>query len=68
MDKAKTVTPAQYAAGVDRGIKELRNQIKTLSKSVPGAKTLKSGMLYQTQMGRETLVDNAKELESLRQT
>jgi len=66
MDKAKTVTPAQYAAGVDRGIKELRNQIKTLSKSVPGAKTLKSGMLYQTQMGRETLVDNAKELESLK--
>lgn len=66
IDKAKTVTPAQYAAGVDRGIKELRDQIKTLSQSTPGAKTLKSGMLYQTQMGRETLGDNAKEVESLK--
>ena len=66
IDKAKTVTPAQYAAGVDRGIKELRNQIKTLSKSVPGAQTLKSGMLSQTRMGREMAVDNSKEIESLK--
>lgn len=66
IDKAKTVTPAQYAAGVDRGIKELRNQIKTLSNSTLGAKTLKSGMLSQTQMGRETMVDNSKEVESLK--
>tara|TARA_R110002020_G_C15683316_1_gene719112 strand:- start:45 stop:437 length:393 start_codon:yes stop_codon:yes gene_type:complete len=66
MDKAKTVTPKQYAAGVDRGIQELQNQIKTLSKSTMGAKTLKSGMLSQTQMGRETMVDNVKEVESLK--
>jgi len=66
MDKAKTVTPAQYAAGVDRGIQELQNQIKVLSKSTMGAKTLKSGMLSQTQMGRETMVDNVKEVESLK--
>lgn len=71
MDKSKKIdglqrpTPAQFNKAVDRGLQEMQDRIKFLSERVPGAKTLKSGMLSQTRMGRETQVDYRKELEEV---
>ena len=65
-DNLKQITPEQYAAGVDRGIKELQDRIKELSKVTPGARTLKAGRFGQTRLGREELVQNAKEIEKLK--
>jgi hypothetical protein len=67
IDNAKRVTPEQYAAGVDRGIQELQNRIKELSKATPKAKTFKAGRLYQTQLGRELLLENAEEVKKLKE-
>jgi len=63
---AKQVTPEQYAAGVDRGIQELREQIQELSSGTRGAKTLKSGLRSGTVAGRELMVEDAEEAARLK--
>lgn len=64
-DGLKRPTPAQFNKAVDRGLKEMQDRIKFLSGRVSGAKTLKSGMLSQTRMGRETQLEYKKELGKL---
>lgn len=64
---AKQVTPEQYAAGVDRGIQKLRDQIQELSKGVRGARTLRSGLRSGTAAGRELMVDDAQQVRKLKE-
>jgi len=64
---AKQVTPEQYAAGVDRGIQNLRDRIKELSEGVRGAKTVKSGLRSGTAAGRELMVEDAQEVRELKE-
>mgnify|MGYP003154295116 FL=1 len=67
IDNLQKLTPAQFNKSVDRGLKEMESQISNLSKRVLGAKTIQSGMLSQTNMGREVMVDNQKELDKLKE-
>ncbi len=63
IDNLQKPTPSQFNKAVDRGLQEMKDRIKFLSENVRGAQTLKSGMLGQTSMGRETQLEYKKELE-----
>lgn len=63
IDNLQKPTPSQFNKAVDRGLQEMEDRIKFLSENVRGAQTLKSGMLGQTRMGRETQLEYKKELE-----
>ncbi len=65
IDNLKKPTPAQFNKAVDRGLQEMQDRIKFLSKNVMGAQTVSSGMLGQTRMGLETQSDYKKQLEKL---
>tara|TARA_R100001440_G_C2460819_1_gene109867 strand:+ start:188 stop:583 length:396 start_codon:yes stop_codon:yes gene_type:complete len=67
IDNLQILTPAQFNKSIDRGLKEMESQISNLSKRVPRAKTTQAGMLSQTNMGREVMVDNQKELDKLKE-
>jgi len=67
IDNLQKLTPAQFNKSIDRGLKEMESQISNLSKRVIGAKTIQSGMLSQTNMGRETMVANQKRLDKLKE-
>ena len=66
-DNLQKLTPAQFNKSIDRGLKEMESQISNLSKRVLGAKTIQAGMLSQTNMGRETMVANQKQLDKLKE-
>jgi len=65
IDNLKKPTPAQFNKAVDRGLKEMQDRIKFLSKNISGAQTVSSGMLGQTRMGVETQTEYKKQLEKL---
>jgi hypothetical protein len=67
IDNLQKLTPAQFNKSIDRGLKEMESQISNLSKRVIGAKTIQSGMLSQTNMGRETMIANQKRLDKLKE-
>ena len=67
LDNLQILTPAQFNKSIDRGLKEMESRISNLSKKTPRAKTIQAGMLSQTNMGRESMVDNQKELDKLKE-